>query len=182
MPSIKPLGRGSVRVRRKEHRATRPDCSTQAEPLANNWRSDFLAKLAETSNVRLSCEVAGITPTTVYDLRRRDPAFAQRWLDALCEGYDNLEMEMLYHLRTGESAGAATKFNFAVALRMLLAHRETVSREKARRVDVDVEDVRASIELKVAAMRERVLARREREAAAAAAAGNGHRDDGRDDG
>lgn len=135
---------------------------SETAALPNNWRSDFLAKLAETSNVRYSCEHAGVNPTTVYDLRRRDPSFAQRWLDALCEGYDNLEMEMLYHLRTGERGGDAPKFNFAVALRMLLAHRETVSREKARRVDVDVEEVRASIELKVARMRERVLARRAR--------------------
>lgn len=42
---------------------------------------------------------------------------------------------------------------------MLLAHRETVSKEKARRVDVDVDVVRASIELKVSRMREGVLAR-----------------------
>ena len=161
MPSAKPLGRGSKRVRRREQR--RPDDGqSNTVALAQNWRSDFLGKLAETSNVRYSCEVAGVNPTTVYDLRRCDPSFAQRWLDALCEGYDNLEMEMLYHLRTGERGGDAPKFNFAVALRMLLAHRETVSKEKARRVDVGVEEVRASIELKVARMRERVLARRAR--------------------
>jgi hypothetical protein len=163
MASAKPLGRGSKRVHRKGQR--RPGCdASEAGPLAQNWRSDFLAKLAETSNVRNACEFAGISPTTVYDLRRRDVSFAQRWLDALCEGYDNLEMEMLCHLRTGESTSSASKFNFAVALRMLLAHRETVSKEKARRVDVDVEEIRASIETKVARMRERVLARRAHEA------------------
>lgn len=161
MPSAKPLGRGSKRVRRREQR--RPDAGqVAAGALANNWRADFLAKLAETSNVRQAADYAGVSPTTVYDLRRRDPGFAQRWLDALCEGYDNLEMEMLYHLRNGERGGDAPKFNFAVALRMLLAHRETVTREKARRVDVSVEEVRASIESKVAAMRERVMARRAR--------------------
>jgi hypothetical protein len=161
MPSAKPLGRGSKRVRRREQR--RPDdAELPAGALAQNWRSDFLAKLAETSNIRQAADYAGVSPTTVYDLRRRDPGFAQRWLDALCEGYDNLEMEMLYHLRTGERGGDAPKFNFAVALRMLLAHRETVSKERARRVDVDVEEVRASIELKVSRMRERVLARRAR--------------------
>jgi hypothetical protein len=88
-------------VRRREQR--RPDGGEPtALALAQNWRSDFLAKLAETSNVRCAAEFAGVNPTTVYDLRRRDASFAQRWLDALCEGYDNLEMEMLYHLRTGE--------------------------------------------------------------------------------
>jgi len=160
MPSAKPLGRGSKRVRRREQR--RPDNGRSSAALPQNWRAEFLARLAETSNVREAADCAGVSPTTVYDLRRRDAGFAQRWLDALCEGYDNLEMEMLYHLRTGERGGDAPKFNFAVALRMLLAHRETVSREKARRVDVSVEEVRASIELKVARMRERVMARRAR--------------------
>lgn len=163
MPSAKPLGQGSKRVRRREQRRPDGDASAPAA-LAQNWRSDFIARLAETSNVRSAAEFAGVSPTTVYDLRRRDPHFAQRWLDALCEGYDNLEMEMLYHLRTGEIVGSAAKFNFAVALRMLLAHRETVSREKARRVDVDVEKIRASIEHKLSLMRERVLARRALEA------------------
>jgi hypothetical protein len=171
MPSTRPPGSGRKRVRRAEHRPSGPSPATGNAPLANNWRRAFLARLAETSNVRHSCEHAGVSPATVYDLRRRDTRFAQRWLDALCEGYDNLEMEMLYHLRTGESAAAATKFNFAVALRMLLAHRETVAREKARRVDVAVEDIRASIECKVARMRERVMARQ------AQAAGRGERDD-----
>lgn len=165
MPTAKPLGSGSKRVRRREQR--RPDGGAPtADALPQNWRSDFLEKLAETSNVRSAADYARVSPTTAYDLRRRDVSFAQRWLDALCEGYDNLEMEMLYHLRTGEGAAGAAKFNFAVALRMLLAHRETVSREKARRVDVSAEEVRASIELKVAQMRERVLARRARAAEA----------------
>ena len=171
MPSAKPLGRGAKRVRRRDQRQP-DDGETAPAALAQNWRSDFIAKLAETSNIRQAAEYAGVSPTTVYDLRRRDPGFAQRWLDALCEGYDNLEMELLYHLRTGEGAGSATKFNFAVALRMLIAHRDTVTREKARRVDVDAEEIRASIEHKFAMMRERVLARRARAAAGA------QRDDG----
>jgi transcriptional antiterminator Rof (Rho-off) len=34
----------------------------------------------------------------VYDTRRNN-AFARKWQAALCEGYDNLEMELLYRLR-----------------------------------------------------------------------------------
>jgi hypothetical protein len=163
MTSAKPLSRAVRRVRKKDRRQTAG--GVEKGPLPQNWRSEFLAKLAETSNVRQSCEHAGVNPGTVYDLRRRDPTFAKRWLEALCEGYDNLEMEMLHHLRVGEGAANASKFNFAVALRMLLAHRETVGREKARRIDVSVEEIRASIERKAAQMRERVLARQARDAA-----------------
>jgi len=159
MASTKPLGRGNVRVRRKADR-DQAGSDAEAGALPRNWRSAFLAALAETSNVRQSCEAAGVNPSTVYDLRRRDAGFAQRWLDALCEGYDNLEIEMLHNLRSGED-GDAPKFNFAVALRMLLAHRDAVNREKARRVDVSVAEVRASIDLKIESMRKRVLARRD---------------------
>lgn len=76
-------------------------------------RNDFLAKLAETSNIRQAAVYAGVSPTTVYDLSRSDPGFAQRWLDTLCQGYDNLEMEMLYHLRAGERGGDAPKFTLS---------------------------------------------------------------------
>ncbi|MCB2074833.1 MAG: hypothetical protein H6917_12850 [Novosphingobium sp.] len=168
MTPASPRLRADKRVRRKARR--KPPGAAGAEPgnLPQYWRREFLSKLAETSNVTRSCEHAGVNPSTVYDLRRRDPGFAQRWLDALCEGYDNLEMEMLAHLRHGESAEpGARKFNYAVALRMLLAHRETVSRERARRINVEVAEVRSSIERKVSLMRERVLARKRREEAQA---------------
>jgi hypothetical protein len=131
-----------------------------AEPkakLSQKWRNTFLEKLAETSHVRSACEAAGVGPSTVYDLRRRDAGFAEKWMGALCEGYDNLEMELLHRLRSGEAAGAA-KFDAAVAFRMLQAHRENVVREKARRANVDAAGVRAAIDRKVAEMRALVLA------------------------
>jgi len=154
------LARAAKRVRRKDVRRNADGTfATEHESLPQNWRSEFFAALAESSNVSRACGLAGVSPGTVYDLRRRDTSFAGRWMDALCEGYDNLELEMLYFLRNGESTEAGAKrFNFPVALRMLLAHRENVVREKARRKHVTVEEVRASIDRKVAEMRERVLA------------------------
>lgn len=166
--------RQTKRVRHRAHRASRTDaCEAERESLSQTWRADFLAKLAETSNVSRACEHAGVSPGTVYDLRRRDQSFAERWAGALCEGYDNLEIEMLYYLRNGESAEpGAKRFNFPAAVRMLLAHRETVSRERGRRAEVDAAEIRASIDQKVAQMRERVLARRAREDASREAEGN----------
>ncbi|MEO6717058.1 MAG: hypothetical protein ABIM50_07395 [Novosphingobium sp.] len=154
--------RAAKRVRRKDvRRNANGTYAAELESLPQNWRAEFLAALAETSNVSRACEHAGVSPGTVYDLRRRDTGFASRWMDALCEGYDNLEMEMLFFLRNGESTEpGAKRFNFPVALRMLLAHRENVIREKARRRHVTVEEVRTSIDRKVAEMRERVLAAR----------------------
>jgi hypothetical protein len=152
--------RVTKRVARKPKRDMEAAAPSGARPrakLSQKWRNTFLEKLAETSHVRSACEAAGVGPSTVYDLRRRDAGFAEKWMGALCEGYDNLEMELLHRLRSGEAAGAA-KFDAAVAFRMLQAHRENVVREKARRANVDAAGVRAAIDRKVAEMRALVLA------------------------
>lgn len=57
-------------------------------------RERFLDHLAATCNVTAAVEAVGLSITTVYALRRRDPAFAEQWRMALLAGYDRLE-EML---------------------------------------------------------------------------------------
>ena len=122
----------------------------------------FLETLAESSNVRAAAEAAGMGVRTVYRLRRDDPEFARAWYAALAEGYDNLEMEMLEHLRsqgTGDAAPAnARKFDTATALRCLTAHRENVAREKGRRALADEVTTIASINAKIDALRARARA------------------------
>lgn len=102
-----------------------------------NWRKRFMARLGETSNVSAAAEAAGISISHIYALRRKDGDFARQWFDALAEGYDNLEMELLQHLRAGGEDGVAPpakkKFDAATAFRCLAAHRESVAREKGRR-------------------------------------------------
>lgn len=167
--------RQAKRVRHKARRAKNPEaCDAELENLPQTWRRDFLAALAETSNVSRACAAVRVCSRTVYDLRRRDPSFAERWAEALCEGYDNLEMEMLFYLRSGDSPDAgAPKFNFPAAVRMLLAHREAVSREKGRRAEVDAAEIRASIDRKVQQMRERIVARRVPDETPTGETGNG---------
>jgi hypothetical protein len=67
-----------------------------------NWQSLFLAALGETSNVTAAAHAAQISPSRAYKARRTDPDFKRRWMAALCEGYDNLEMDLLCWLRTGK--------------------------------------------------------------------------------
>lgn len=98
----------------------------------------FLTRLAETSNVSAAASEAELTTATVYARRRTDPTFAQRWFEALAEGYDRLEMDLLERLRTGrmedvDADGNRRKFDASAAFRCIAAHRETVAREKGRR-------------------------------------------------
>lgn len=127
----------------------------------------FIEALAESSNVRAAAEAAGLDPRKVYRLRRNDPEFARAWYAALAEGYDNLEMEMLEHLRAqgdraqGEDAAGAApsrKFDTATALRCLTAHRENVAREKGRRALADEVTTIASINAKIDLLRSRARA------------------------
>lgn len=142
-----------------------------AKPAAPEWKRPFLAALAETSNIARAAKAAGLKNTSIaYETRRKNREFARKWQAALCEGYDNLEMDLLCRLREGEikpAAGAkrgVRTFDNGTAFRLLMVHREAVSRGKAQRANVSAAEVRASIERKVAALKERVLARKEAEA------------------
>ena len=114
----------------------------------------FLTELAETSNVSAAAEAAQVSASKVYKLRRTDPDFARRWYAALAEGYDNLEMELLGRLRSGdESARDKARFDTAAALRCLAAHRESVAREKGRRTLAEEATTIASINAKIDSLR-----------------------------
>lgn len=126
----------------------------------------FLSALAETSNVTAAAAAAGITPGYAYGLRRSDAAFAARWYEALSEGYDNLELELLEYLRGGGSAREGAKFDTAVALRSLIAHRDAVIREKGRRSLADEAVTIEVINARIDALR---LRRRENDRAIAEA-------------
>lgn len=112
----------------------------------------FIEGLASTSNVCAAAAEADLAPGAIYRLRRENPEFARRWYAALAEGYDNLEMELLGHLRAGEGGEGMDrrKFDTAAALRCLAAHRESVAREKGRRALAEevttIESINAKID------------------------------------
>lgn len=139
---------------REAMRAANPnaDCAV-GHPRRGNWRTTFIETLAETSNVSASAARAGVPIRTIYKLRREDPAFRALWQAALHEGYDNLEMELLGHLR--DPAATARKIDVTAALRLLAAHRETVARERALREDDDEQAVLESIDRFIDDMRQR---------------------------
>ncbi|MEI6641160.1 MAG: hypothetical protein WCL10_03935 [Novosphingobium sp.] len=153
-----------------------PD-ARQGPAAAPHWSTKFLAALADTSNVAAAARTAGIDASTAYNRRRQDHAFNREWQVALCEGYDNLEMELLYRLRTGELKSAAgarrgnRSFDNGTAFRLLAAHRESAARERARRDHVSAEEIRASIDRKVEELKRRVMdAKAQRDTAAEAMA------------
>ena len=129
-------------------------------PTLRKWWQAFLVALAETSNVSAAARHVNVPASEAYAARRTDRAFAAAWQAALYEGYLNLEMEVLGHLRDPDPE---RKMDVANALRLLGAHRETAAREGAKRSHVSAAEVRASIDRKVEALRKQVAARQRAE-------------------
>lgn len=133
---------------------------------APRWAKVFLAALADTSNISAAARKARVSTGVVYERRRTDTEFSRQWQLALCEGYDNLEMELLHRLRSGEikpatgAKRAARSFDNGIAFRLLLAHRDSATKARATRENVSAAEVRAAIDRKVAEIRERVMAAR----------------------
>ena len=127
------------------------------EPRNTKWPIHFLEYLAESSNVKQSASRAGVAVSKVYKKRRNDPEFARKWLGALWEGYTHLEMEVLRRLREGDMQTPGNdKYDFANAIRLLAAHRDNAARAQADQRNVSAAEVRASIDRKVEAIREKV--------------------------
>jgi hypothetical protein len=132
--------------------APQPIPPEPVKPPSRRWPIRFFEALAETSNVSASAALANVTPRVVYKRRREDAEFASRWLAALHEGYDNLEMELLGYLR--EPRGKP-KMDVAAALRLLAAHRETVARYRALQDEEDEQTVLDSIDAFIEDIRQR---------------------------
>lgn len=134
------------------------------QPPLPKWSKTFLSELAATSNVSAAARKADVSTTTAYDTRRSHAEFNRKWQEALCEGYDHLELELLHRLRTGEvkpPSGAkrgSRSFDNTTAFRLLSAHRETVARQRAIRDNEDEDAILASIDAKLERMHQRWLA------------------------
>ena len=143
-------------VRRKPITLTAKQRKQEAEGrIDKHWRTYFLQKLAETSNVTASAVHVGIATSRAYKARREDPRFSALWRAALLEGYQHLEMEVLGYLRAAEPD---RKFDVANALRLLAAHRATITNERADPNEEDEQAVFDSIDAMIDEMRERSLA------------------------
>lgn len=156
--------------------AAQAQARTAGKPVSAHWRTHFFDALAESSNVKTSAAHARVPLRTVYRLRREDGEFAARWLAALHEGYDNLEMELLGYLRDFQPK---RKMDVAAALRLLAAHRDTVERRRVLTEEEDEQEVLDSIDRFIDEMRERraaneaIIAETEAAAQAEAEAGDG---------
>lgn len=67
-----------------------------------NWKKTFIEMLQNTSNVRVSCEVAKISRDTAYKHYKTDAKFAARWDEALESACDILEARAWERSKTSD--------------------------------------------------------------------------------
>ena len=135
-------------------------------------REQFLATLAATCNVRLACETAGVSLSWTYQARARDAEFAERWEEALQQGYVMLEGELMRRALGDALTGTAENpaagdgqrpFDPLLAIRMLDQRRRADPqgrRVPARLKQPDRQTVLASIERKLTAIEKQLERKR----------------------
>lgn len=95
-------------------------------------KARFLDHLAGTCNIAAAARSIGVTPSSVYRLRRADAAFAEDWEEALQAAYQLLETLLVGHALGGGSSGlqlldhgdpALGPIDRDTALRLMALHR-----------------------------------------------------------
>lgn len=125
----------------------------------------FLATLAATCNVTAACAEVGLTPASAYNHRNRWQRFAERWNEAIEIGYTQLEcglIERAGNLFSGEGPvdiGPIREMTADHAIHLLQMHKHQVhrigKRPGLRAREPDIEDVRAELMRKAAALKRR---------------------------
>ena len=95
----------------------------------------FLDALAASCNVTWAAQQCGFSKEALYARRRRDPAFAARWLDALVQGYFRIEAGLVAAAiatvegRTPDPDFPIPPMSVADIIAVLKLHRATVHGE-----------------------------------------------------
>jgi hypothetical protein len=128
----------------------------------------FFETLAETCNVGLAAEAAGMRPQRAYERRKTDARFRRRWGDALAIGYARLELMLLDRALNGTEKVARDKcgnetrireYSNQTAIALLKMHRDSAAEQDLEICEEDVTETRERITAKLRKLLERESAR-----------------------
>lgn len=149
----------------RSSKAGRP-CIVRAGPGRWSARAEraFLAELTATANVKAAARAAGVSATAAYNRRKLWPAFAEQWDAAKAEGYARIEMLLICAATATLDPEPEVEVREAPlmtvnqAMNLLKLHRAGVHGGKPQRYgwrqqEPDIEEVRAEILRKVAAIK-----------------------------
>ena len=137
-------------------------------PRRNEWtrakEQTFFTALAETCNVKLAAEIAGMSVAGAYWRRKRDAAFRAGWAEAIGAAYQRLELVMLDRALNGTEKIVVRKdgseermreYPNQIAMHLLKMHRDSAMQAIEEPDEADVADVRARLVEKLERLRRR---------------------------
>ena len=137
-------------------------------PRRNEWtrakERTFFTALAETCNVKLAAEIAGMSVAGAYWRRKRDAAFRAGWAEAIAAAYQRLELVMLDRALNGTEKIVVRKdgseermreYPNQIAMHLLKMHRDSAMQAIEEPDEADVADVRARLVEKLERLRRR---------------------------
>jgi len=126
----------------------------------------FLTELAETCNITLSCEAAGVSPTTIKRKRKGDAAFRAGFLAAVRSAYERLELVLFERFSNGTEKVVIRKdgseermreYSNQLGLALLKMHRDTAADAAASDMPPDdVEELRERVLKKLLRLQKRL--------------------------
>jgi hypothetical protein len=157
--------RGTKRAQLTLEGATKPKLR---KPRKREWTKQkeaiFLTTLAETCNVTLACEAAGLSTTSAYNRRRANAAFRAGWAEVLTAAYQRLELVMLDRALNGTEKIVVRKdgseermreYSDRTAITLLKMHRDGAMTAMEEPEEADIAEVRARLVEKLERLRER---------------------------
>jgi hypothetical protein len=133
-----------------------------------NWtkakEAAFLTSLAETCNVTLSAEDAGVSVSGAYRRRKTNAAFRAAWGEALSLAYRRLELVLLERAFNGTekvitrkdgSEERVREYSTGAGLALLKMHRETVADAETEFTDEDIARMRERLAHKLKLLKAR---------------------------
>jgi hypothetical protein len=138
------------------------------KPRRNEWtkakQDIFFTTLAETCNVKLAAETAGMSVAGAYWKRKRDAAFRAGWAEAIGVAYQRLELVMLDRALNGTEKIIFRKdgteermrdYPNQIALHLLKMHRDSATEAVEEPDEADVAEVRQRLVEKLERLRKR---------------------------
>jgi hypothetical protein len=124
-------------------------------PRRNEWTKAkealFFSALADTCNVTLAAEAAGMSVTGAYYRRKRDAAFRAGWAEAVATAYQRLELVMLDRALNGTEKLVVRKdgseermreYPHQVAMHLLKLHGDSAIEASAEPASNELEEAR----------------------------------------
>lgn len=139
---------------------------TRARRFGAADKTVFLDTLGATCNIAASARACGFSTSTIDRHRKKDASFRANVRRALTCGFKKLEMAMLERAihgvkedvwHAGKIVGSKIVYSDQIGLRLLALHRDSVETpEREPEIDREYEQVRAELEARLDAMRERL--------------------------